>query len=66
MLLSLLKVVEKSVNVSSVTSKTDYLITNTPDSGTSKNKTAIKLGVPIITEDEFMNMVILALSKHLM
>ena len=42
--------------VSSVTSKTDYLITNTPDSGTAKNKDAQKLGVKIITEEEYLKM----------
>lgn len=42
--------------VSSVTSKTDYLITNTPDSGTSKNKDAQRLGVKIITEEEYLKM----------
>lgn len=41
---------------SSVTSKTDYLITNTPDSGTSKNRDAQKLGIPIITEVEYIKM----------
>lgn len=42
--------------VSSVTSATDYLITNTPDSGTSKNKDAARLGVKIITEEEYLQM----------
>ncbi len=42
--------------VSSVTSTTDYLITNTPDSGTAKNKDAQRLGVKIITEDEYIKM----------
>lgn len=42
--------------VSSVTSATDYLITNTPDSGTSKNKDAQRLGVKIITEEEYLKM----------
>ena len=42
--------------VSSVTSATDYLITNTPDSGTSKNKDAQRLGVKIITENEYLQM----------
>lgn len=37
----------------SVSKKTDYLVTNTPDSGTSKNKKAQELGIAIITEDEF-------------
>ena len=40
----------------SVSSKTDYLVTNTPDSGTSKNRDARRLGVPVITEDELRAM----------
>ena len=40
----------------SVTSKTDYLINNDINSGSSKNKTAKKLGIPIITEDEIITM----------
>ena len=42
--------------VNSVTSKTDYLITNTPDSGTAKNRDAQRLGVKIITEEEYLNL----------
>lgn len=42
--------------VSSVTSKTDYLITNTPESGTAKNISAKKLGIPVITEEEYLNL----------
>jgi len=42
--------------VSSVTSAIDYLITNTPNSGTSKNKDAQRLGVKIITEEEYLKM----------
>ena len=42
--------------VSSVSSVTDYLITNTPNSGTGKNTTAQALGVKIITENEYMQM----------
>ena len=42
--------------VGSVTSATDYLITNTPDSGTAKNRDAQRLGVKIITEDEYLQM----------
>lgn len=38
---------------SSVSSKTSYLINNDFESTSSKNQTAKKLGVPIITEDEF-------------
>ena len=41
---------------SSVTSKVNYLITNTPNSGTSKNRDAQKLGIPIITEKKYMEM----------
>ena len=40
----------------SVSKKTDYLITNEA-SGSSKYKKAIELGVPVITEDEFLNMI---------
>ena len=40
----------------SVSAKTDYLITNDPNSGSSKNKTARELGVAIITEDEIREM----------
>lgn len=42
--------------VSSVTATTDFLITNTPDSGTAKNKSAQALGVKIITEAEYIAM----------
>lgn len=38
----------------SVTGNTSYLINNDSTSGSSKNKTAAKLGVPVITEDEFL------------
>lgn len=41
---------------SSVSAKTDYLITNDPNSGSSKNRTAHELGVAIITEDEIREM----------
>lgn len=40
----------------SVSKNTDYLITNNPNSGSSKNKAAAKLGVPVITENEFLEM----------
>ena len=40
---------------SSVSKKTDYLITNEA-SGSSKYNKAIELGIPIITEEEFLNM----------
>lgn len=42
--------------VSSVTSKTNYLITNDPTSGSSKNQKAIRFGTKIITEDDFIAM----------
>lgn len=41
---------------SSVSSKTDYLITN-EQSGSSKYKKAIELNIPIITENEFLEMI---------
>lgn len=40
----------------SVTSKTTYLINNDAASNSSKNKKAKELGVPVITEEEFMKM----------
>jgi DNA ligase (NAD+) len=43
-------------NVSSVTSKTDYLVTNDTTSGSSKNKKAHELGKPIIDEKELRRM----------
>jgi DNA ligase (NAD+) len=39
---------------SSVTSKTNYLITNDTTSGSSKNVTAQKLGVEIISEQDLI------------
>ena len=39
---------------SSVSSKTNYLITNDTSSGSSKNLTAQKLGVEIISETDFI------------
>ena len=41
---------------SSVSKNTDYLITN-EQSGSSKYKKAVELNIPIITEDEFLNMI---------
>ena len=38
----------------SVSKKTGYLINNDVDSTSSKNKKANELGVPIISEDEFL------------
>lgn len=40
----------------SVSKKTDFLITNEA-SGSSKYKKAIELGVPVINEEEFLNMI---------
>ena len=40
----------------SVSSKTDYLINNDIASSSGKNKKAKELGVPIITEEEFLEM----------
>lgn len=37
----------------SVTSKTDYLVNNDVESGSSKNRKAKALGIPVISEDEF-------------
>ena len=33
-----------------------YLVTNTPNSGTTKNRTAQALGIPVITEAELLAM----------
>ena len=41
----------------SVSSKTDYLINNDALSGSAKNRTAQKLGIPVITEDQYIDMV---------
>lgn len=38
----------------SVSSKTDYLINNDAASGSSKNRKARELGIPVITEEEFL------------
>ena len=40
----------------SVTAKTAYLINNDTASNSSKNKKAKELGVPIISEEEFLRM----------
>ena len=38
---------------SGVSKATTYLVTNTPESGTNKNKKADALGVPKLTEEQF-------------
>ena len=40
----------------SVTAKTTYLINNDVTSNSSKNKKAKELGIPIISEQDFLNM----------
>ena len=39
----------------SVSKKTAYLVTNDPESGSSKNRKAAELGIPILTEDAFID-----------
>ena len=41
---------------STVTKTLTYLVTNTPQSGSSKNKQANKLGIKIISEDEWLSL----------
>ena len=45
------------VSVSSVTSSTDYLITNDEESTSSKFKKAKELNIPIINESSFLNLI---------
>ena len=40
----------------SVSAKTDYLINNDTASGSSKNKKAKELGIPIVSEEEFLKL----------
>lgn len=40
----------------SVSPKTNYLITDSPDSGTTKVERALELGIKIISEEEFLEM----------
>ena len=42
---------------SSVSSKTDYLINNDVTSTSSKNKKARELGIPILSEEDFLAMI---------
>ena len=52
------KILELGAKVASgVSAKTDYLITNTPESGSSKNVNAKKFGTKIITEKEFLELI---------
>jgi DNA ligase (NAD+) len=43
--------------ISSVSKKLNYLVTNDPNSGTTKNQKAQSLGIPIITEKEFLELI---------
>ena len=43
--------------IGSVTTKTSYLINNDKNSNSSKNKKAKELGIPIISEEEFLKMI---------
>ena len=42
--------------LSSNLGKCEYLVTNTPESGSSKNKDAQKYGVKIISESDFLKL----------
>lgn len=41
----------------SVTKLLSYLVTNTPESGSSKNRNAVKFGIPVINEEEFLKII---------
>jgi len=43
--------------LSSVNKKLTYLVTNTPDSGSSKNKKAKEFGTKVITEEDFLKLI---------
>ena len=40
-----------------VSKKTDYLLTNDTESGSSKNKKAKELNIPVITEEDFLKLI---------
>ncbi len=42
---------------SSVTKDLSYLVTNDPESGSSKNRRAAELGIPVLSEDGFLKLV---------
>lgn len=42
---------------SSVTKSVNYLVTNNPNSGSSKNEKALGLGIPILNEEEFLRVI---------
>lgn len=42
---------------SGVSSKIDYLVSNDKNSGSSKNKKAATLGIPVISEDELVKLI---------
>lgn len=56
---TLVKVIEDNGGkyVSSVSKKTNYLINNDKTSTSGKNKKAIDLSIPIISEEDFLNMI---------
>lgn len=43
--------------LSGVNKKLTYLVTNTPNSGSSKNKKALEFGTKVITENEFLTLI---------
>ena len=48
---------ENGWELASIGKDTKYLITNTPDSGSSKNATADRLGIQKITEEDFLKVI---------
>ena len=61
----LVKVIESMGGkvVSGVTKKTDYLINNDLDSNSSKNRKAKELGIPILSEENFLKMMSKSIDK---